>query len=173
MRHGIEPICASGIAGDENEIACARTLRGPFEVILRMNRLIVFVNTEQREIEIVARIFEVVRVTAEERNLKLRREHQTHVGVLLIGVEVVLAALIKRNHVVTHSVFLRGFFRDVVDFRVARGGSLRRCHIRLHRAGDASRYVFDRDQLIQLQIGGLNFFVARRSIEAVLDVVLL
>ena len=138
-----------------------------------MNRLIIFVNTEQREVEIVAWIFEVVRVTAQERNFKLRREHETHVGVLLIGVEVVLAALIERNHVVAHSVLLRGFFRDVVDFSVARGGSLRRRHVGFHSAGDARRYVFDRDELIQLQIGGLNFFVASRSIEAVLDVVLL
>ena len=106
MRHGIEPICAAGIARDENEIACARTLRGPFEVVLRMNRLIIFINTEQREIEIVAWIFEVVRVTAQERNLEFRRKHETHVGVLLVGVQVVLAALIKRNHVVAHSVFL-------------------------------------------------------------------
>ena len=74
MRHSIEPICAAGITRHENEIACAHTLRRPFEVVLRMDRLIIFVNTEQREVEIVAWIFEVVRITAQERNLKFRRE---------------------------------------------------------------------------------------------------
>ena len=64
-----------------------------------MNRLVIFIDAHQRHVDIEARKIKVVGVAAEEGRLKFRRKHQTDVGIFLITIKIVLAALIKRYDV--------------------------------------------------------------------------
>ena len=50
--------------------------------------LSVFVDAEEADVEIVARILEVVRVAAVERDLLLGSEDQADVGVLLVAIKM-------------------------------------------------------------------------------------
>ena len=67
--------------------------------MLDFGGLAVFINAEQADVQIKAGIFKVVRVAAVERDLLLRREDEAHVGVFLETVQMILAALIQRDHV--------------------------------------------------------------------------
>ena len=71
----------------------------PLQVVLDLGRLAVLVDAEEADVEVVARILEVVRIAAEEGDLLLRGEDQAHVGVLLEAIEVILAALVERDDV--------------------------------------------------------------------------
>ena len=124
--------------GNEHQFVVGRALGIPLQIVLRVDRLAVLVDAEQRHVQVVARIGEVVRVAAEEGGLLLGREHQPHVGVLLIAVEPVFAALVQRDDVGTQAGLLQALALDVGDGRFARGeflfrrfGALQR---RQHRA---------------------------------------
>ena len=57
------------------------------------------VRAEQRDIEVVARVREVVGVASVERDRELGREDQADVGVLLVAIQVVPSAAIERDDV--------------------------------------------------------------------------
>src|ERR1700742_4654617 len=99
MGDGVQSRSRTRIAGHENETAVFRAFSGPLEVVLRADRLIVLVNTNERHVDVETREVEVVRIAAEERGLKLRREDQTHVGVFLVTIELILTALVERHDV--------------------------------------------------------------------------
>src|SRR6185369_14343986 len=86
-------------ARHENKIAFLDAGGGPLEVMLRFYWLTVFVNANERHVDVEAREVEVVRIAAEERGLKLRHEHETNVCVLLVTIEIVLSTLVKRNDI--------------------------------------------------------------------------
>ena len=67
--------------------------------MLALDRLVVLVDAEEADVEVVARVLEVIRVAAEEGGLLLRGEDDADVGVLLERVEVVLPAGVERDHV--------------------------------------------------------------------------
>src|SRR5437867_8910252 len=48
----------------------------PLEVLIEVRRLVFFIDAHERDIEVVAREVEVVGIAAEERDRKLRCEHQ-------------------------------------------------------------------------------------------------
>ena len=78
---GVEAVRVAGIAGDEDQLAVGRALRAPLEVVLaRVERLAVLVDAEEGAVEVVARIREVVRVAAEERDLLLGGEDEPDVA---------------------------------------------------------------------------------------------
>ena len=104
-RRGVEP----GLPETNTSSSSAAPFGIPLQVVLAVDRLAVLVNAEQRHVEVVARIGEVVRIAAEESDLLFRREHQAHVGVLLVAVEPVFAALVERNHVGAQAGLLLGF----------------------------------------------------------------
>ena len=68
-------------------------------MVLGTHWLAVFVNANERHVDVEAREVEVIRIAAEERSLELRDKHQTNVCVLLVAIKVVLSALVKRDHV--------------------------------------------------------------------------
>src|SRR4051812_8326929 len=51
----------------------------PVQVIGRADRLAVFIKPYEREIEIISRKIEVVRIASEKSRLEFRREHEPHV----------------------------------------------------------------------------------------------
>ena len=91
----------------------------PLQIVLELGRLAVLVDAEEADVEIVARILEVVRVAAEEGDVLLRREDQPHVGVLLVAVEMVLPALVERDHVAAQPGLVERFLFDRVHHGAA------------------------------------------------------
>ena len=67
--------------------------------MLDLDRLVVFVNAEEADVEIVTRIGEIVGVAAVEGDLLLGGEDKPDIGVAFEAVKVVLAALVERDDV--------------------------------------------------------------------------
>src|SRR4051794_25671966 len=105
--------------------------------MLRFHRLTVFVNTDERHVDVEAREVEVVRIAAEERGLKLRHEHQTNVGVLLVTIKIVLSALVKRDDVGAQPGGFRRLRFDRGNLRASRRKSFGVSRTSLYRAGHA------------------------------------
>src|SRR5436190_142035 len=103
MRDGVETRSRPWIADHESQVARFGSGRRPLEVTRRMYGLIVFVNTDQRHIDIESRKIEVVGIPAKKRCLKFGREDEPHVRIFLVTIKIVLAALIKRDDVRTQS----------------------------------------------------------------------
>ena len=84
-----------------------------------MSRLVVLVDAEEADVEVVARVLEVVRVAAEEGDLLLGGEDEADVGVLLERVQVVLAAGVERDDVGADALGLVGVgLLDLGDLRL-------------------------------------------------------
>ena len=84
LRHRVQPLRRSRIAGDKHQIAVARALGVPLQIIRRVDRLSVFIDAEQRHVQVVARIREVVGIAAEKRGLLFRREHDAATSVYFL-----------------------------------------------------------------------------------------
>ena len=132
----------SGIAGDEHQIACRGALRIPLQIVRALDRLAIFVNAKKGHVEVVARIGEIIRVAAEERGLALRREDQPHIGVFLVAVKPVFAAMIERNDVGAQPGFLLTLPLDLRDVGLAGIQSFLIAHARLDGAGHVGRHIF-------------------------------
>ena len=115
LRYRVEAFGGARVPGYEDEFVIGRALRIPLQVFLALDGLAVLVHAEQRHIEIVAREGEIVRVAAEIGGLLLRREDDADVGVLLIAVEPVLAALVERDHFGAEPRLLLAFPLDAGD----------------------------------------------------------
>ena len=87
--------------------------------MLGAHRNAVLVGAEEREVEVVARIGEVVGIAAEERHLLLGREDEADVGVLLVAIEPVLRALVERDDVGAQAGASRLSFSMLRDFGAA------------------------------------------------------
>ena len=95
-----------GMTADERQLAVAGSLRIPFQEMLDLRRLAVLVSAEDADIEIVARILEIIRIASVKRDLFLRREDEAHVVVAFVAIEMVNAALVERDHIGAQSGFL-------------------------------------------------------------------
>jgi hypothetical protein len=97
FRHREQTARTSRMTGDENQIAIFGALLAPFQVVLNLRRLAVLVSAEETDIEVVAWVFEVIRVAAVKSNLLLGREDDADIGVAFEAVKMVAPALIKRH----------------------------------------------------------------------------
>ena len=86
-------------AAHKNQFSVGRPLGIEFKKMLDLRWLAIFVNAEQADIEIVARILEIVGITAEESHLLFGGEDQADVIIALVSIEVVRAALIQGNDI--------------------------------------------------------------------------
>jgi len=96
---GVVSIGRTRVAGDEYEFLIGRPLWVPLQVVVGFDRLVVLVDAEDREVEVVAWIGEVVGIPTKERHLLLGREDEPHVDVLLVSVLPVLRALVHHHDV--------------------------------------------------------------------------
>src|ERR1039458_6192719 len=87
------------MTGNENEVALALACRREFKIILHLDGLAVFISAKQADVEVIARVFKVIRVAAIESNLLFRREYDPHVGIALVTVELIRATFPKRDHI--------------------------------------------------------------------------
>src|SRR5215831_20145870 len=90
-------------------------------MIGRLHGLAVLVQADEGTVEAEAGEIEVGEVAAEERDRELRREHQAYIAVLAVLVELVLAALVERDHLTAAGrITLTGLIRDLRGGRIAR-----------------------------------------------------
>src|SRR5947209_17066369 len=87
------------MTADKHKLVVAHAIGGPLEVILKTYRLVVLVSAEERNVEVVARVLEVVWVPTEEGNGELRREDQPYVVVFLVLIKVIDRARVERDHI--------------------------------------------------------------------------
>src|SRR6266705_1633787 len=99
VSHCVETLSAARISGNENQVTFRGARLTPLQETFHVYCLVVLVDSEKADVQVVARILEVVRVAAEERGRFLRCEYQSHVGISLVPVEVILAAVVERNDV--------------------------------------------------------------------------
>src|SRR5438105_13427399 len=79
MRDGVEALRRAGVAGDEDEFACARAGLRELEIVIGVDGLTVFIDAKDGHVQVVARVIEVVRVAAEESDLAFGREGEAPV----------------------------------------------------------------------------------------------
>ena len=157
----IETRSRTRITGHENEIAFLCPGGGPLEVVLGMDRLVVFINANQRHVDVVTRKVEIVGIATEECGLEFRHKDEANVCVLFIAIKTVLTALVKRDNVRTQAGrFQRLSFdlRDLDSFRLERVGV---AGVWLYCSVYTRSHVFDAYQLVQLKTGRLDLVGAR------------
>ena len=153
------------MAGDEYQLAIGRAFRIPLEIVAALDGLAVLIHAEQREIQIVAGIGEVVGIAAEERDLLLRREDDPHIRVFLVAIQPVFPALIQRDHVGAEAGLLQAFALDGGDRVLALGEFLLRVARSLEGILHASGHVLHGDQDVHFQVGRLHFFFRCARVE--------
>src|SRR5258708_29773669 len=118
-----------------------------------MGELAVFVGAEDTNIQVIAGIFEIIRIAAVKRRLLFRCEYEPDVGVALEAVKMVLGTLIKRDDVAPESRLLTGFiFNFRGDFSACGEGFFCRCSSG-HSRGYTRGELFDAHQEVELPIG--------------------
>src|SRR5205814_3196678 len=93
------PVRLSRMSTHEDQLTILWPVRIPFQEMLDLGRLSVFVRAKNADIQIVTRILEVIRIAAVKRDLLFRREHEPDVVVALESIKMIGAALIKCDDV--------------------------------------------------------------------------
>ena len=102
--HRKQTASTARVPGDKDQVPFLYAHRRPLQVIVDFGRLAVLVRAEERNIEIVTRIFKVVGVATEERHIEFRCEDQPNVVVLLVFVEVVHGSRIQGDDIAPHAI---------------------------------------------------------------------
>ena len=172
MGHGVQAIGLARVTGDEDQLAVGRPARRPLQVVLDLGRLAVLINAEEADVEVIAGIFEIVRIAAEEGDVLFGREDQADVGVFLVAIEMVLTAVVKRDDIAPQARLLRRFLLDGVHdraaglFRLGQRATLG--NGRVDPLGD----VFDAHQHVQFKVDALHLLVLRLGVESFGQIVL-
>src|SRR5581483_2127461 len=87
----------------ENQFIVADPRRGPFQIVVEMRWLAIFVYAEESDVQVVSWVFEVVWIAAEERYIEFRREHQPNIRVLLVFVKVINLPRIESHDIATQA----------------------------------------------------------------------
>jgi hypothetical protein len=95
-----------------------------------MRRFAILIDPEESDVQIVAGISEVIGIAAEEGDVEFRCEHQPHIGVFLILVEVINLAGIEN-----HDVAAQSGRSGAVFFDLGHGGALGLSGLRRRHAG--------------------------------------
>ena len=171
LGQGVLAAGAAGVPGHEGEVAGLETGAGPLEEVLGLVGLAVLVDAEEGEVQVVAREGEVVGVAAEEGDLHLRREDQAHVGVLLVAVDPVLAALVEGHVLAGEATLLLHGLLDLLDLDLTGLLGVLLGQAGLDGLGEGLGDVVHGHERHQLQARHLDFLVAAGGGEAVLHVV--
>ena len=139
--------------------------------MVEVDGLVVLVDAEEADVEIVARVGEVVGIAAEEGDVKFGREHQPHVGVLLVLVEVIDFARVERDHVAAQAGGGGAILFDRAHGDALRLARFRGRHARLGPGVHLGGHVLDPHQNVQFQVRALAFLGPCPRVEAGLHVV--
>ena len=136
-----------------------------------MGRLAVLVNPEETDIEIVARILEVIRVAAIKGRLLLGRKNKADIGVSLVTIKLIRAAFVKGDDVAAQPGLVFRFFLDLRDDRAPRLQGRVRIHRGFDRSVDPLGNIFDGVEDVELEIERALFFRLSFGVETLLQVV--
>ena len=164
--HRVEAAGAAGMPGNEHQLPVLRAGSAPLQVIRGLDRLAVLVRAEEADVQVIARILEVVGIAAEEGDGQLRREDQPHVRVFLVPVEVVLASLEQSHDIAAQSGLLQRLLLDRAHHRAPGALRVGGGHARLYSGLHALRDVLGTHQNIQLQVDALHFLRVRLGVVA-------
>ena len=112
----------------------------------------VLIHAHQANVEIVARKIEIIGVAAELRDRHFRRKDEAHVGVFLVMIKIVDAALVKRDDLAENRRIRAATFFELSFLRMQRGNCSGARFSRdgsLYIGGD----VADLHELIELEDG--------------------
>src|SRR4051812_43880368 len=84
---------APGMARDKDQFIFTCAVIAPLQVMLNLNRLAVFVDPEETNIEVEPGIFEIIRVAAKKSDLLFGRKNEAHVRIFFVTVKMIFAAL--------------------------------------------------------------------------------
>src|ERR1022692_1034080 len=140
----------------KSKFARAWAFRVPFQEVLDLGRLSIFIDAEDADIEIEARVLEVIRIAAVEGRLLLGGEDNPHIVITLVTIEMVNAALIKSDHVGAQAGFLFAFLFNRRNRVATRRVGLLGRHFGFDDAAHARGYVFHRHQNIDRKSTRLN-----------------
>jgi hypothetical protein len=171
--HGEEARGRAGIAEREHQLVVARARGRELEEGLRVDGRAVLVGAEERDVEVVARVREVVGVAAEERDRLLGGEHEAHVRVLLVAVEPVLGPPVELDHLAPQAGFLQAVLLHVGDEAAALVARLAIAPRARGRLLDPARDVLASHEHVHLVPGARELLAARSRGEAPRDEVLL
>ena len=167
-----QAVGGAGMARDEHQLAGFRAVEVDAQRPRHRHRLAVLVGAQQAHVEAPARELEVIRVAAEGRDARLGCEHQAHIGVALVAVEELLAAVVERDALALESGGLLAGLFEAGDGALAGlvGGAL----VESACGGlDLVRHVLHADEYIgDLRAAG-DLFTAVAGDEAVVEQALL
>src|SRR5690606_19608320 len=129
------------------------------------------VRADERDVERVARVCEVVRVAAEEPGLELGREDELDGRVAAVAVEHLLAAVEERDDLALEVGRVLALRDDGLARGVRGGGDARLIRARGHCRPDALRDILDLDELVEEQAGTDELVRSRGRVEALGQVV--
>ena len=141
--------------------------------MLDLGWLAVFVGAKEADIEIEARILEVIRVAAVEGGLLLGREDQAHIGILLEAVKVILAALVERDDIAAQACLVERFLLQFRHHAATGEEGFLVGHAGFDGGVDALGHVLDAHENVEFQIVAALFLRPRTSVEAIAVVVML
>ena len=157
LRHRLESAGRARVAHHEDGIAVARPRAAPAEIARGLERLAGrVVHAVHREVEVVARIGEVVVVPAEEPHPELGYQDESHVAVAPVGVGGVLRAFVQGHDLHADARVPRGgreSLAERVDRLVAGAGQRLVARHAAERAVHPGRDVHDREELLDEQPG--------------------
>src|ERR1700683_3993842 len=87
------------MAGDKCKLTGRSAFGAPLKEFVGVKWFAVFVDAEKRHVDVIARISEVVWVAAEEGGLLLGSKDEADIGIDLVLVKPILAAVIKGDNV--------------------------------------------------------------------------
>ena len=135
---------------------------------------VLVVHPEERDVECIAGIGEVVRIAAEEPHLQFWCHHEAKVGVAFEHVRRRLSAIPEGDHIHLDTGILTAvLFGDALvdllgDLLPGRGpGCI--CHDAFQRRVHFGRHVHDSDELVRVKILYRPLFRQRRRVEAVVE----
>src|SRR5262249_33226813 len=87
------------MAGNEHQLAIFGPIFRPAQVVSDARRFTILISAEEGDVEVVARIFEIVWVTTKKSHFEFWRKNQAHIGVLLVLIQMVECPRVKGLHV--------------------------------------------------------------------------
>ena len=173
FRHGHLAAGSPGMSRDEDQFPICGTVGTPFQIVLDLSRLPILVNPEETNIQIVARVLEIVRIAAIERDLLFGSENQPHISVFLEPVKLVGSSLVEGNDIAAQPRFIERFLLDGGLHRAAGGESVLRVHLGFDRGIHSFRDIFDADQHVQLEIKTPFFFLGCARVKTFAHVIMI
>src|SRR6516164_6782399 len=141
--------------------------------MLHLGWLSVFVGAEQADVEVIARIFKIIRIATKECDLFLRGEDEPDIRVFFRTIQVVLSTTVKRDYLALQPSFIFRLFLDGSHDGAPGPERFLIGHPRLNSGRDSRCDILDAHQDGEFLTRAYFFFVTRAGVEPVAKIVML